>query len=239
MENQENKIIEEVNNGEVEATEQATAVNEKKPSLLGKLVSFAKADKKRVIIILCAVVAIIVVGVIIISSLDSSSDYNDTGDDYDYSYYSSQTPTYSYNLPTVEELVNTFKETFTVSDLKQEASKTMFKVSTGETIMGFADDSGKVTTFNVHTTGSDIETLLKTTYHFYPMCHFLTEITGATVTVDALIDIYSSVDPVHEDGSVSSKASWKTVKDGIEYEMIITEYSSYNYLSMDLYARIK
>lgn len=229
MENQENINVE---------TAETQAVEERNLSFFEKLIAFFKKDKKRTVIIgVIALVLIIAIVVVAVLAGDSSKeDTTDSNYDYNANYY---TPTYSYDLMTVDELVNTFEETFSVSELKQEESKTMFKVSTGETIMGFTDESGEVVTFNVHTTGTSFEAMLRTSHHFYPMCHFLTEITGETVSIDALIDIYASVDPVVEEGSVSTYTTWTVVKEGIEYEMVITEMSSYNYMSMDLYARIK
>lgn len=140
------------------------------------------------------------------------------------------------SLLTVNELVKTFKETFTVSDLKQQSDRVMFDVSTGETILGFADDSGMVTNFQVTVSGSSAESLLEQTYHFYPLCHFVSAIKGETVKVDTIIDILSSVDPTTESSGVSTRTKWQVKKAGIEYTLEIAEYSTH--CSMSLNAKI-
>ena len=147
--------------------------------------------------------------------------------------------TVSYNLPTIDELIDSFETNFTLSNIKKEASKAMFEVSTGETIFGFTNASDKVETFQVFVSGSSVDSLLDADYHFYPLCHFLTNIKGETVTVDDIVEILLSVEATTKSGSVSNSATWKVKKEGIQYELVLTEYSTYNYCTMDIYARIQ
>ena len=144
----------------------------------------------------------------------------------------------SYNLPTTDMLIENFKKSFTLSNIKQEAGNVTFKVSTGETIYGFTYNSGKVKTFQVFVSGSSMDSLLDANYHFYPMCHFLSGIKGKTVTVDNIVEILMSEEPTATKGSVSNTLEWNVRKEGILYELVLTEYSTGNYCTMDLYARI-
>lgn len=243
MENQKNKIMEENNNQEIENTK-----SEKKPSFLEKVIAFIKKDKKRSIIIGCAIVVVIVLGTIIGVLSNSSSDYeNEENNSSSYSSEeeteentssSTSQSTSSYDTLTTDELLELFRSSFTVSNVKQSTKLITFNISTGETIYGYINNNDKVTSVKVHVSGNNMPTLLEEKYHYYPLCHFLSNIKGETVTADEIIEILTSVEPTSSQGKVSISMSYTAKRNNIQYELTATQYTVNNYCTLEISATI-
>lgn len=141
--------------------------------------------------------------------------------------------TVSYKLPTVSEFVDGYKSLFTLSDIKEENGKIAFKTSTGEQVIGYINASGNVNKICVHSSGKDVATLLQEEYHYYPVCQYLTTVTGKNVNVEAILEVINENNPTSKATDVSATMTWKNKRDGVEYELKVAQYPSMSYGTMD------
>lgn len=144
----------------------------------------------------------------------------------------------SYNLPTTSELLQIFEKSFTVSNVKHDTNVISFKISTGETIFGITNNTDKVRTVKVHAYGTNMPKLLEEKYHYYPLCHFLTNIKGETVTAAEITEILTSVEPTSKQSNVSISMNYTAKRNNIQYELTATQYSVNNYCTLELSATI-
>jgi len=135
----------------------------------------------------------------------------------------------TYKLPTPDELIESFETLFTISDIRREDDSVGFKTSKGELIIGNVNGSGEISKFWVSASGNDANTLLTTPHHYYPVCHYLSIITGETVKDGDLLDIILSVEPERKSTDYSVTTTWSVKKNGIEYQLSVSEFSS-NYI---------
>jgi hypothetical protein len=146
----------------------------------------------------------------------------------------------TYKLPTPDELIESFETLFTISDIRREDDSVGFKTSKGELIIGNVNGSGEISKFWVSASGNDANTLLTTPHHYYPVCHYLSIITGENVKDGDLLDIILSVEPKRKSTDYSVTTTWSVKKNGIEYQLSVSEFSS-NYIqtcSIDITVKI-
>lgn len=146
--------------------------------------------------------------------------------------------TVSYKLPTVNEFVDGYKSLFTLSDVKEENGKIAFKTSTGEQIIGYIDISGNVNKICVHSSGKDVATLIQEEYHYYPVCQYLTVVMGENVNVDAILATINEKKPTSKATDTSATMTWSNKKEGVKYELKVSQYPSMNYSTMDFTVEI-
>lgn len=129
---------------------------------------------------------------------------------------------FSYNLPTATELLDSYEADFTLSNISVTDYSVKFTISEEEILTGRIDDSGKVYNILVGCSGPDINQLLKEERHFYPVCHYLSEVKGEEVTVDMLLDIIREANSTYE----GSAKVWSIEKDGIAYKLEARQISA-------------